>query len=366
MSAGSAAAAFDKIDYLRWAQRSLNRIMGRSVPVDGREFGPWREALGDFKRGFGIKDPGLTDFQIGANTQNQLIRLNHLSPDYVDWLAAKLPGGVAKGPAGQTHLEKAIRAFQAQRQLKQDGWVGHATEAALVSRYGQPPGNGGPPPKPVPESLQIWNALPFQVRYARWISDMAARVSSDQHMAGRLPKGGWDPVYKHFLGILARNAKANPKLVHFFYTAMDIENIAKADMPLVVNNRPKKAPGGGWLVHDGALLQVARQMTTTLSLYDHVMGALMTPAAYAASQQRFEEKVFQAYKDVGRGFGTLAHKGNWARQGIFDAKYQYLLIIISTLSLREESVYKAFRHNLPDPKSWEAPSGSWGSILGLR
>jgi len=360
----SASVSYDKIDYLRWAQRSLNRIMGRSIPVDGREFGPWRGALGDFKRGFGIRDPGLTEFEIGAKTQNQLIRLNHLSQDYLDWLAAKLPGGAAKGAPAQTHLEKAIRAFQARHQLKPDGWVGHATEAALVARYGAPPGNGGPPPKPVPESLRIWNALPFQMRYARWIADVASRVSADQHMAGRLPKGGWDPVYKHFLGILARNAKATPKLAHYYFTDRDITRIAAASMPLVVNNPPKKAPGGGKLVHEGALREIAKQMSTTMNLYDHVMGAVMTPAAYAASQQLFEEKVFETYQNIGRGFGKLAYLGNWGNQGFFDAKHAYILIIISTLSLRQESVYSAFRHNLPNPDSWEAPK-SLGGLLGL-
>jgi peptidoglycan hydrolase-like protein with peptidoglycan-binding domain len=364
MGGASAAAGYDRIDYLRWAQRSLNRIMGRSVLVDGRSIGPWRAVLGDFKRDFGIKDPGLSVFEIGANTQNQMIRMNHLSPDYQAWLAGKLPGLGGAGKAGPGQLEKAIRAFQAKHQLKQDGWVGHATEAALVARYGAPPGNGGPPPQPAPEWLQLWNALPVQVRYARWISDMAARVGADQHMAGRLPEGGWDPVYKHFLGILARNAKATPKLVHFYFTDNNVSRIAAASMPLVVQNPPKKAPGGGKLVHEGALRQVAQQMSTTQDLFRLAMGTAMTPAAYAASQHLFEERVFQTYQAIRSGFMKLAFLGAWGNQGFFDAKYAYILIIISTLSLREESVYSAFRHNLPNPASWEAPK-PLAALLGL-
>jgi hypothetical protein len=360
------AQGFDKDGYVRWVQRSLNRIMGRSVPVDGRDIGPWREVLREFKLSLRIRDPGIADFQIGPNTQNQIIRLNHLSPDYVEWLHEKLDAGPASGDASAaTRLAKAVRGFQAKTApLKQDGWVGFATEAALMRRFGDPPGNGGPPPKPAPEWLQVWNALPVQVRYARWIGDMASRVGADGQMAGRLPAGGWDPVYKHFVGILAKNAKSTPKLLHFYFTDTDIGQIALASMPRVVENPPRKAAGGGKLLDQEALRQIARQMTSTEDLFRLTLGYMNTPAAYAMAQQNFEERVFETYKAIQSGFMKLAYLGNWGRQGFFDAKHAYILIIISTLSLREESVYQAFRHNLPNPESWEAPA-SLGGLLGL-
>lgn len=361
------AGSFDRIDYVKWVQRSLNRIMGRSVPVDGKEFGPWRGALGEFKDALRISEPGLDKFQVGAKTQNELIRLSHLSPTYLQWLHSKLPGaGHWEGADGTARLQKALRAFQAKHPpLKQDGWVGHATETALINAYGAPPGNGGPPPAPAPEWLQNWNALPVQARYARWIADMAARVGADKHMAGRLPAGGWDPVYKHFLGILAKNAKASPKLLHFYFTDTDVSQIALAKMDRVVAHPPKKAPGGGKLLDEQALRLIAQQMSTTQDLYKLALGMPMTPQAYSLAQLDFEERVFQTYKAIQSGFMKLAFLNSWGNQGFFDAKYAYILIIISTLSLSEESVYSAFRHNLPDPASWEAPK-SLGGLLGLK
>ena len=357
---------FDKIDYVKWAQRSLNRVMGRSVPVDGKNIGPWREALGDFKRALKIRDPGLDDFQIGPKTQDQLIRLNHLSPDYVSWLHANLPGaGAPDGANAVGLLETAIRAFQkAHPPLTKDGWVGHATETALIDRYGEPPGNGGPPPRPVPEWLQVWNALPIQVRYARWISDMASRVGADKPINGRLPTGGWDPVYKHFLGILAKNAKATPKLVHFYFTDTDVGQISVKEMPRVVSHPPKEAPGGGKLLDEQALRQIVSMMTSTADLFLLTMGMMMTPKDYARAQFDFEERVFETFKSIESGFRKMNVLGQWGRQGHFDAKYAYILIVIATLSLRDESVYKAFRHNLPNLNSWEAPA-ALAAVLGL-
>ena len=311
------AAGFDTIDYVKWAQRSLNRIMGRSVPVDGKEIGPWREALGDFKELFNIAEPGLTKFQIGAKAQNELIRMSHLSKGYVAWLQAKLPGaGSPDGldPAGK--LQKAIRVFQQNNPpLKVDGWVGHATEARLLKVYGEPPGNGGPPPAPAPEWLQVWNALPLQVRYAKWIADLAARVGADQQMAGRLPPGGWDPVYKHFLGILAANAKERPKLLHFYFTDLDVSGIAVAPMDRVVNNPPKKAEGGGKLLDEQALRLIVAQMTSTEDLFRLTAGIFMTPEAHSAAQLAFEERVFQTFKSIQSGFQKLAFLGSWGSQG---------------------------------------------------
>ena len=51
--------------------------------------------------------------------------------------------------------------------------------------------------------------------------------------------------------------------------------------------------------------------------------------------------------------------------GFFDAKYAYILIVIATLSLEKESVYSAFRHNLPNLSSWEAPK-ALAAVLQLK
>ena len=110
------ASGFDRIDYVKWVQRALNRIMGRSLPVDGKEIGPWHGALGDFKEYLRINEPGLDKFQIGARTQNELIRLSHLSPTYAQWLHTKLPGaGDWQGADGAARRSRWIPRFRTTR-----------------------------------------------------------------------------------------------------------------------------------------------------------------------------------------------------------------------------------------------------------
>jgi len=51
--------------------------------------------------------------------------------------------------------------------------------------------------------------------------------------------------------------------------------------------------------------------------------------------------------------------------GNYDSKYDYMLSVIATLSLSEDSVYSAFRHNMLNPASWEAPQ-ALAALLGLN
>jgi len=51
--------------------------------------------------------------------------------------------------------------------------------------------------------------------------------------------------------------------------------------------------------------------------------------------------------------------------GNYDSKYDYMLSVIATLSLSEDSVYSAFGHNLQNPASWEAPQ-ALAALLGLN
>ena len=195
---------------------------------------------------------------------------------------------------------------------------------------------------------------------------MAARVGANKAKDGGrpVPKGGWDPMCQHMLGILAKNAKARPKLMHFCFTDTDVSQIALAKMDRVVNHPPQKAPAGGKLLDEQALCMIVQRMTSTEDQFKLTMGMVMTPQAYSNTQLIFEERVFQTFKAIQSGFMKMAFLGAWGRQGFFDTKYEYILIIIATLSLSDESVYSAFRHNLPNLSSWEAPK-SLAGLLGL-
>jgi hypothetical protein len=152
--------------------------------------------------------------------------------------------------------------------------------------------------------------------------------------------------------------------VHFYFTDLDVSQIATRDMPRVVSHPPKAAPGGGKLLDEQALRQILGMMTSTQELFELTMGMIMTPKDYASRHVVFDERVFETFKAIESGFRKLAFLGSWGKQGFFDAKYDYILIVIATLSLRDESVYKAFRDNLPDPSSWEAPA-ALAAVLGL-
>jgi len=85
--------------------------MGASLICDGLEVDPWEAQIGYFKTAFAINDPRLIHQQVGPKYQNEMIRLNDLTPEYCQWMNTCL--NVAGDPTGLGVAEKRRKAVMA-------------------------------------------------------------------------------------------------------------------------------------------------------------------------------------------------------------------------------------------------------------
>ena len=161
-------------NYVKWVQRSLNRLMRKNLAINGIREGnfEYTGAIAEFKATYGVDEPGLTGDQIGAKCQDAIIRFNNNGGDYGDycaWLCKVVPNAPAPAQAQGVSgvLESAVRKFQQKEKLKVDGWVGYKTELRLIEiSKTQPPGSKpGDTPKggnrPSPDIEYIRNGIPI-------------------------------------------------------------------------------------------------------------------------------------------------------------------------------------------------------------
>lgn len=140
----------DSVSYLKWVQRSLNRIQGTEVVVDGKTSMNYRNAVRRFQRDHGLSPTG----QVDSPTQNKLILANEADKAYVEWIQKALNkhgAGLVPDGAKTFNTRKAIRNFQKKRapDLCADGFVGAKTELRLIQAGGGlPPGHIAKPPEP--------------------------------------------------------------------------------------------------------------------------------------------------------------------------------------------------------------------------
>jgi len=136
-------------DYIKWVQRSLNRILGIGLTVDGKASDKYRKAVREFQSWLGFKLTG----QVNEETQNELIRANEQDRAYIAWVQNALnrlgAGLKIDGDIGSSasKTRKAIRGFQGKRtpDLCVDGFVGAKTELRLIEAGGGlPPGHIAP------------------------------------------------------------------------------------------------------------------------------------------------------------------------------------------------------------------------------
>ena len=153
--------------YLCWVQRSLSRH-GWHTPVDGADSPSYRDAVCRFQREHMGREPPSCDVE--PATQDALIRLNHIHPDYTAWTqdvlakqgllsaAARRAEPLMERTASAT--QAALRKLQPRHGLLPNGWVGSKTELVLMQLAGSaPPGADGtpqpckakPPPPPPPK-----------------------------------------------------------------------------------------------------------------------------------------------------------------------------------------------------------------------
>ena len=145
---------FDPRDYVRWIQRSLNRLLETSLAVDGDDRSePYRSAVRELNRLYLRRDFDGVD----EKAQNALIEANEQDSRYVIWVQSALcralnkaaPPGMDSTAGVDLVLNNATRqlvsSFQrTQTALKVDGFVGFKTELALITATGMaPPGAEG-------------------------------------------------------------------------------------------------------------------------------------------------------------------------------------------------------------------------------
>lgn len=133
-------------DYLRWAQRSLNRIFKLGLLVDGKVSNAYREAVKRLQMHAGLP---RRDGKLQEEEQDAIIKLNHQNPPYVAWAQRALTRAdpaIRPSVTGKVDpaTRKALLAFQARQNIKPDAWIGSKTELALI-QVGRilPPGDTG-------------------------------------------------------------------------------------------------------------------------------------------------------------------------------------------------------------------------------
>lgn len=176
---GARVSAIPANDYLEWVQRSLNRILGANLTVDGRDTAAYRVAVQRFNETW---SQARSDSRVDEATQDELIAHSYLDPGYVAWIQGTLGSalGLTLG-AGNGILDadtvKATKLFQHKKGLRPDGWVGAKTETALIavsdvfppeSTRSRPivPSNLGIPPRGKPAATALTRN---QIRLFVWV-----------------------------------------------------------------------------------------------------------------------------------------------------------------------------------------------------
>lgn len=149
------ASGISARDYIRWVQRSLNRLFDAGLIVDGATSADYYEWVKEFKWSRGLPADNVVD----EGAQNALIKANHKEPVYVMWAQEAL----VKSGAGYdlkvdgifgNKTKTSLQSFQAYNDLVDDGWLGAKTETKLIEVTGlYPPGEkrgDAPKPKPAP------------------------------------------------------------------------------------------------------------------------------------------------------------------------------------------------------------------------
>jgi hypothetical protein len=164
------SAALSSKDYLAWAQRSLNRILGSRLATDGSDSVPYRSLVRQFQEKHRLPVTGL----VNSPTQDEIIKANERIRDYMAWVHRALesdsvfadPPLKSPGSGGSfksTGLRLGIKAFQGRHGLEKDGFVGAKAESTLIRLCRcRPLGHVDPsPPKLEINWIEIVEGMPL-------------------------------------------------------------------------------------------------------------------------------------------------------------------------------------------------------------
>lgn len=158
----------DSADYFKWVQRSLNRLLGVGLAVNGKYSEEYRQAVRRFQQKHGLAQTG----QLDVDTQDKIILENekktpYVGDAYVRWLQAALnKNGARVSVDGDLGLmtKQAVKTFQQQRMpdLCVDGYVGAKTELRIIKAGGGlPPDHVNPAPGGLAVSQSVNTPLPL-------------------------------------------------------------------------------------------------------------------------------------------------------------------------------------------------------------
>lgn len=130
--------AISSTNYIKWVQRSLNRLLNKKLVVNGKKSFFYREAVKQFNKNFlGARSPRS---QVNRKTQNELIKANQMDTIYMFWVQDALrrtgASDIVRTGVKDKSTKIYIQGFQAYRGLMDDGYVGAKTETALIKQSG--------------------------------------------------------------------------------------------------------------------------------------------------------------------------------------------------------------------------------------
>src|SRR5262245_46215044 len=108
-----------KQQYIAWAQRSVNRLLGSALVTDGSDTDAYHDQVKEFRFTYALGESGDVD----RPTQDALIKANYLTPEYVSWAQKAFDRvGAAMGHSPDGTMDKetkdAIFSFQSYTDLK--------------------------------------------------------------------------------------------------------------------------------------------------------------------------------------------------------------------------------------------------------
>lgn len=140
---GDSVSQISAEDYIKWVQRTLNRLYDVGLVTNGKISSKYRDAL---KR-FNLDYLGRLYNDVDSKAQNVMIMLNEQNRAYMAWVQGLLLRTGASSELAQTGKKdkittRYVKGFQAYQGLKDNGFIGAKTETALI-RAGKefPPGH---------------------------------------------------------------------------------------------------------------------------------------------------------------------------------------------------------------------------------
>lgn len=372
-------------NYVKWVQRSLNRLIGSAMVVNGDpNAGKYRDELAKYKTSRDVKEPGLKLDQIGKKCQDVFIRDNMSFADggaYIGWLKKVVPS-VPPEANFMPHFAKAVRDFQISEnakpgtKLEVDGVVGPKTEYRLIqiSKI-EPPGSvaNDTPPPPIDPFLQSLNSLPKEKRYG-FMMNLAVDYFAK-------PENNWHQ------GIRQLAERLKPHDVYgipgqYFFTKGSVRYLCYGDASIVESEdagpgkirripanpkdplnrlkqriKPAKSVFGYayYDVNDPIVQEILKRnfmVSASAMLHPFYAYPFTSKDHYDKMLEKFRLEIVDIYNDIDKGIGEI-YKLRGQSHG--EPSMRLAQALAKGLSNNHLHVYSAFKSQMP-PEWWQYES----------